>query len=274
MTDNFILNIESTLENIRNKCPVIHNITNYVTVNDCANITIAIGASPIMSDDIDEVSEIVSLSSALVLNIGTLNKRTIQSMILAGKTANEKNIPIILDPVGAGASQLRNNTAKELVETLKIAVIRGNLSEISFLAGLGYSTKGVDVSKDDIENSDAAFVSKSVSKKYNCVSVITGETDYISYNDKIVCLKNGHRMLSSVTGTGCMTTSLIGAFCGANSDYFISAIAGTASMGIAGEISYAENSGKGTGSFHIGIIDAVSRLNGNILSKRVKINEI
>ena len=150
MENEIVIKIGNLLNEVRNKKPLVHNITNYVTVNDCANILLAIGASPIMADDIKEAADITKISSALVINIGTLNERTIESMIASGKKANELNIPVIFDPVGAGASEFRNETTKKILEEVKISVLRGNMSEIKFISGLESSTKGVDASESDI----------------------------------------------------------------------------------------------------------------------------
>ena len=177
----------SLLDVIREKNPLIHNITNYVTVNDCANAILAIGGSPVMADDINEVEDIVSLSSALIINIGTLNQRTIDSMIKAGKKANELKKPVVLDPVGAGASTLRNNAVKEILSQVKIDVLRGNLSEISFIAGLRASTRGVDSAVED-EKNNPVDVGKIVAKKYSCIVGITGKEDIIT--DGVNVVKN------------------------------------------------------------------------------------
>ena len=261
------------LKEIRVKTPLIHNITNYVTVNDCANAILAIGASPIMADDIGEVEEIVSISSALVINIGTLNQQTITSMIAAGKKANELHIPIVLDPVGAGASSLRNKTTQEILSQVKIDVIRGNLSEISFVAGLKSSTKGVDVSKED-EKNDAVDIAKLAANKYSCVIGITGEVDVISDGIRVAKISNGNKLLSKVTGTGCMTSSLVGSFCGVAKDHYTAAVVGIAAMGIAGEVAFLKAGAAGTGSFHIGIIDALSNMDSILFKERAKIDEI
>lgn len=261
------------LYEVREKNPLIHNITNYVTVNDCANAVLAIGASPIMADDVAEVEEIVSISSALVINIGTLNQRTIASMIMAGKKANELNIPVVLDPVGAGASALRNKTTQEILSNVKIDVIRGNLSEISFIAGLKASTKGVDAAKID-EKNDALDIAKLVANKYSCVIGITGKVDIISDGIRVAKVANGHEILSKVTGTGCMTSALVGSFCGVTNDYYTATVVGIASMGISGEIAFEIAGVRGAGSFHISIIDALSNMNGIYFSERAKIDEI
>ncbi len=260
------------LREVRIKNPLIHNITNYVTVNDCANAILAIGASPIMADDVAEVEEIVSISSALVINIGTLNQRTITSMIIAGKKANELHVPVVLDPVGAGASSLRNKTTQEILSEVKIDIIRGNLSEISFVAGLSASTKGVDTSKAD-ERNDAEAIAKSVANKYSCVVGITGQVDVISDGIRVAKVANGHKLLSKVTGTGCMTSALVGSFCGITKDYYTATVTGITAMGIAGEISFIKTREMGTGSFHIGIIDTLSNMNSTYFVERAKIDE-
>ncbi|WMM23405.1 hydroxyethylthiazole kinase [Tissierella sp. MB52-C2] len=260
------------LHEIRIKSPLIHNITNYVTVNDCANAILAMGASPIMADDVAEVEEIVSISSALVINIGTLNQRTVASMIRAGIKANELHIPVVLDPVGAGASSLRNKTTYKILSEVKIDVIRGNLSEISFVAGLSVSTKGVDTSKAD-EKNDAEAIAKSVANKYSCVVGITGEVDIVSDGIRVTRIANGHKMLSKVTGTGCMTSALVGSFCGITKDYYTATVIGITLMGIAGDISFVKTREMGTGSFHIGIIDALSNMNSTYFLERAKIDE-
>ncbi len=266
--------ITSLITEVRNKKPLIHNITNYVTVNDCANVILAIGASPIMADDINEAGDITSISSALVINIGTLNKRTVESMILSGKKANEKGIPVIFDPVGAGASKLRNEVTKTILDEVKISVLRGNLSEIAYIAGLNATTKGVDASEADIESNDSTAVAKKAAVKLGCIVALTGAIDVISDGKNLVTISNGHKMLSDVTGTGCMTTALVGSFCGAERDYFKAAVAGVAVMGIAGELAYEAAGHKGTGSYHIAIIDSISKMDENIFGEKARINEI
>ncbi|WP_129598094.1 hydroxyethylthiazole kinase [Anaerophilus nitritogenes] len=258
---------------IRKKTPLIHNITNYVTVNDCANAILAIGASPIMADDASEVEEIVSIASALVINIGTLNERTIESMIIAGKKANKLHIPVIVDPVGAGASSLRNKTTREILSQVKIDVLRGNLSEISFVAGLSVSTKGVDTAKEDQKN-DATDIAKIVADKLSCVVGITGEVDTISDGVRVAKIANGNKLMTQVTGTGCMTSAIVGSFCGITTDYYTATVTGITAMGISGDIAFEKTGAVGTGSFHIGIIDALSNMNSDCFSERAKIDEI
>lgn len=276
MSSEIAIKVGSLLEEVRNKKPLVHNITNYVTVNDCANILLAMGASPIMADDINEATDITKISSALVINIGTLNERTVESMIASGKKANELNIPVVFDPVGAGASEFRNSTTKRIIEQVKISVLRGNMSEIKFVSGLGSTTKGVDASESDMKsiNEEGINVAKNLANKLNCTVAITGVTDIVSDGKSTAILENGTKMLANVTGTGCMTSALVGGFCGAASDYFIAAISGIISMGIAGEIAFEKTGQIGVGSFRVAIIDAISNLNSEVFRNMAKIQEI
>ncbi len=257
---------------VRAEVPLVHCMTNYVTVNDVANALLAIGASPIMSDDCHDVEDIVSISKALVINIGTLNERTIASMVLAGKKANAMNIPVIFDPVGAGASAYRNETTKKIMEEVRITVLRGNLSEVSYVAGLEVSTKGVDSAEEDADK-DAVAVARSVAKKFGLTAAITGPVDTISDGKKVVQVKNGHPMLSKVTGTGCMTSALVGAFVAVGDDPVYAAAAAIAATGMAGEISFKKAGSIGTGSFHMGIIDAYSQMCENTYIEMGKLEE-
>ncbi len=264
------------IEEVRAKSPLVHHITNYVTVNDCANVTLGIGASPIMADAIGEAADIAAISSAVVLNMGTLNERTIPSMIAAGKSANEKGIPVIIDPVGAGASQLRNETIAEQLREIKPTVVRGNISEIRFLAGLAAETKGVDAAESDMLDSDEALaVAKDLAVKLGCVVAITAAVDVVSDGERTVLISNGHEKLSGLTGTGCMCSSLIGSYCGANPELPMeSTVAALLSMGIAGEIAFEAAGGLGNGSFRVSLHDAISRMDTVTLTSRAKIQEL
>ncbi len=266
------------IDTVREKKPLVHHITNYVTVNDCANITLAIGAAPVMADDIDEVAEIVSIASSLVINIGTLNKRTIESMVAAGKKANERGTPVILDPVGAGASVLRTETAARLIQEVKFAVIRGNVSEIKTLSKGTGSTRGVDANESDA-NADnyldyTAQLAIDFAKKTGSVIAVTGVIDVISDGVKTYFIKNGHPMMAGVTGTGCMCTSLVGSCCGATEDHTEAAVSAVAAMGLAGEKAFkrVQEAGLGSGSFRSFIIDETSLLTGDMLQQGGKIN--
>lgn len=277
MVNEIKLEVVNLLKKLKEKKPLVHNITNYVTVNDCANILLAIGASPIMADDFREAADITSISSALVINIGTLNERTIESMISSGKKANELNIPVVFDPVGAGASAFRNETTKKILDEVKISVLRGNMSEIKFIAGLDSETKGVDASESDMQggNEKGIRAAEDLARKFGCVVAITGATDIVSDGEKTVILENGTKMLSKVTGTGCMTTALVGGFLGAcesSDEYFIAAVSGILSMSICGEIAEEKAGSIGIGSFHVAIMDAISNLNEEEILSMAKVN--
>lgn len=264
------------LENVRKICPLIHNITNYVTVNDCANILLACGGSPIMSDDIGEVEEITALCSGLNINIGTLNSRTIPSMLAAGKKANTLGHPVVLDPVGAGASKLRTDTALKLLEEVKFSVIRGNISEIKTLAAGSGTTKGVDadsadrVTEENLERV-CAFV-KAFAAETGAVIAVTGAIDIVADSSTAYCIFNGHPMMSSVTGTGCQLSALTAAYVAANQENVLeAAAAAVCAMGVCGEIAYERLEPRdGNSSYRNYIIDAVYNLDGETLESRAK----
>lgn len=273
--DQLTAQIGRTLNEVRHNRPLIHHITNYVTANDCANAVLGIGASPIMADDFEEVEVVTAVSAALVLNIGTLNRRTVESMFAAAKKANAFNIPVILDPVGIYASELRNRTTARLLEEIKVSVLRGNISEIGFVAGLGAMARGVDASAADLLGGpeDGRTIAEGVAKKYGCVTAITGATDIVSDGGRTVFIENGTKLLSAVTGTGCMCTSLVGAFCGVASDPLIAAAGGVLSMGVAGELAAERAGNQANGRFHMAILDEISRLSAETLAGRAKMHE-
>lgn len=275
MSNKIIKSICELLNDVKDKKPLVHSITNYVTANDCANVILAIGGSPTMADYSKEVEGITEIASAVVLNMGIINDDMVNAMIASGKKANELGIPVIFDPVGAGVAAYRNEVSRKILSQIKIDVLRGNISEVKFIGGLESNNKGVDASESDmnIGIEDEIKIAKDIARKLNCTVAITGATDIISNGERTAVLNNGTKMLANVTGTGCMTTALTGAFCGGGSDYFIAAIAGVISMGIAGEISEEMNGKIGLGSFHIGIIDAISNLDSKTIESKVKIEE-
>ena len=264
------------LENVRSNCPLIHNITNYVTVNDCANIVIACGAAPIMADDKDEAAEISSICSGLNINIGTLNSRTIASMLIAGKRANELDHPVVLDPVGAGASKLRTDTAMQLLDEVKFSVIRGNISEIKTLASGSGTTKGVDADVADKvteENlHDVVAFAKAFAKKTGAVIAITGAIDIVADSNTAYCIRNGHPMMSSITGTGCQLSAMTAAFVTANPDHPLqAAAAAVAAMGYAGEVAHSRlTKMDGNATYRNYIIDAIYHMTPEMLGKGAK----
>lgn len=267
------------IKNVKSNTPLVHNITNYVTVNDCANILLACGGSPIMADDIEEVEEITSISNALVINIGTLNSRTVESMLKAGKKANALNIPVILDPVGAGASKLRTDTTFRLLDEVKFTVIRGNMSEIKTVGNANTSgTRGVDASVSDSiteENIDEAVkYINSLSEKLSAVVAVTGAIDIVADGKKIYVIRNGHQFMSKISGTGCMLTSIIGAYCGANNDSIVEATAAAVcAMGLSGELAYEKmkKNDDGTSLLRSYLIDFMSKIDAEILKEGAKI---
>lgn len=260
------------LGRLKEKKPLVHSITNYVTANDCANALLAIGASPIMADDPEEAGEIASSASSLVLNMGTPSGRKLEAMIEAGKSANEKGIPVILDPVGAGASRLRQDMALRITREIKISILRGNLSEISWVAGLHSREKGVDVSETD-RRIDKEQAAKAASQRLGCITAVTGTEDVVTDGRSVIYIRNGHPALSKVTGTGCMTSALIGAFAGVGEDFFAAAAAGVGTMGIAGEIAFEKAGSLGYGSFHMALLDAVGSLDEKTIRERAKFEE-
>lgn len=259
--------------NVRNSCPLVHNITNYVTVNDVANAILACGASPIMSDDADEVEDITSICGGLNINIGTLNKNTISSMFLAGKKANSLGHKVLLDPVGAGASKLRTQTALNLMKELKLDVIRGNISEIKTLAFGSGTTKGVDADVQDAVNDSnleksVEFV-KNFSKNAKCVAAVTGAIDLVSDGEKCYIIRNGKAEMGKITGTGCQLSGIMTAFIVANPENILEAAAASVcAMGLAGEIAW-KNMQKddGNSTYRNRIIDSIYNMTGEQLEK-------
>lgn len=273
--------LEGMMTTVREKTPLVHNITNYVTVNDCANIILATGGAPLMADDAKEVEEIVAISSALYLNIGTLNTRTVASMLLAGKKANALGKPVILDPVGVGASALRNETACQLLETINFAVIKGNSSEIRALYNNTKTTGGVDVQEEDIITDDtldsAIAFSKKAALKFNSVVAMTGTIDIITDGKKVVLCRNGHSLMAQITGTGCMLGSMIATYCGGQPDKaFEGATHAIVHMGIAGENAAAKvlERKEGTGHFRLYLLDAVGLMSEEQLKEGAHIEYI
>ena len=249
--------------NVRTKSPLVHNITNYVTVNDCANMVLACGASPIMADDAAEPEDITTICGGLNINIGTLNSRTITSMLLAGKKANQLGHPVVLDPVGAGASRLRTDTAFRLLRDVKFTVIRGNISELKTLASGAGHTMGVDADvaeKVTEENLDSAVAfAKAFAAQTGAVIAITGAIDIVADAEKAYCIRNGNAMMSSITGTGCQLSALTAAFVTANPGHPLeAAAAAVCAIGLAGETAHKRLTPlDGNSTYRNYIIDAI-----------------
>ncbi|MBN1222761.1 MAG: hydroxyethylthiazole kinase [Candidatus Aminicenantes bacterium] len=258
-----------SLNRLREKKPLIHNITNFVVMNYTANALLACGASPVMAHAPEEVEEMVSFAGALVLNIGTLTPYWIDSMLKAGKRANRLNVPVILDPVGAGATRLRTDSAKRLIDELSIRVVRGNASEVLSLAREGSRTKGVDSIHSVDDAADAALT---LSKELETTLAITGAVDLITDGSTIHRVANGHELMGYVTGTGCTATVVIGAFLAVDEDPLRATSCALAYFGLAGETAAGRT--KTPGSFQIGLLDALFSIDGKQLEEGAKIIKI
>ena len=264
------------LENVRKSVPLVHNITNYVTVNDVANVLLACGGSPIMSDEAEDVEDITSVCGGLNINIGTLHKTSIEGMFRAGRKANELGHPVLLDPVGAGASALRTNTALDLMKELNLAVIRGNISEIKTLALGSGTTKGVDADVADAVTEESldeavAFVKK-FAEETGTIIAVTGAIDLVSDGRKCYVIRNGRPEMGKITGTGCQLSGMMTAYVTANPDHPLEAAAAAVCvMGLAGEIGWSRmQEGDGNATYRNRIIDAIYNMTGEELEKGAK----
>jgi hydroxyethylthiazole kinase len=255
------------LKNLREKKPLIHNITNFVVMNYTANALLACGASPVMAHASEEVEEMVSFAGTLVLNIGTLTPYWVDSMLKAGKRANELNIPVILDPVGSGATKLRTESAKRLIDEISIKVVRGNASEVLSLAHEGSKTKGVDSIHTVDEAADAALT---LSKELNTTLAITGKVDLITDGERIYRVSNGHALMGYCTGTGCTATVIIGAFLAVDPDSVTATTTALAYFGLVGEKAAAKS--RAPGSFQIAMLDALYTMDEKQLEQGAKIH--
>ena len=268
--------LKDCLENVKKSAPLVHNITNYVTVNDVANILLACGGSPIMSDEPDDVEDITSICGGLNINIGTLNHRTISAMFTAGKKANTMGHIVLLDPVGAGASTLRTNTAADLMKAVRFDVIRGNISEIKALAQGSATTKGVDADVADAvteENlTQAAAFAKSFAAQTQSIIAVTGAIDLVADKDKCFVIRNGRPEMGKITGTGCQLSGLMTAYLTANTKNRLeAAAAAVCAMGLAGEIGWSYmQKGDGNSTYRNRIIDAICNMTGEQLEKGAK----
>jgi hydroxyethylthiazole kinase len=240
---------------VREKRPLVHHITNYVTVNDCANITLCAGGAPVMADAAEEVEEMAAVASALVLNIGTLNKVQVGSMVLAGRMANDRKIPIVLDPVGAGATQYRTKTVRRLMEELDITILKGNAGEIGVLAGAEGKVRGVD---SHGLAGDPQTIARDFAEDEGLTVVVSGATDIVTDGKHTLLVDNGHPMMGSISGTGCMAASVTGTFAAESKDMVLASAAALAAFGIAGERAAA--CARGPFSFRTALFDELAAL--------------
>ena len=258
----------TTLRQIRERKPLVHQITNYLVMNETANATLALGALPVMAHAREEVEEMVGLAGALVLNIGTLSPHWVEAMIMAGKAANATRTPVVLDPVGAGATSFRTDTAKRLLSDVDVTVLRANQGEIATLVGVAAEVRGVEsISAGD----DAGELARAAARNLGLVASVTGAVDHVSDGERVLAVANGHELMGAVTGTGCMASALTGCFLAAKpSEPLEAAAEALAAFGVAGE--EAARDAKGPGSFHVNLYDALAALDPATLDGRAKIS--
>ena len=255
-----------TLRELRERRPLVHQITNYVVMNETANATLALGALPVMAHAPQEVEEMAALAGALVLNIGTLSEHWVEAMILAGKATSA---PIVLDPVGAGATRYRTETARRLLSELDVAVVRGNAAEIAILAGREAEIRGVE----SIGANDApGEIARQAAKALGTIAAVTGPIDYVSDGERLIAIANGHELMGTVSGTGCMATAITGAFLATKPHAPLEAAAeALVAFGVAGEDAAGE--AKGPGTFHAALYDALYNLDPATLDSRARVTE-
>jgi hydroxyethylthiazole kinase len=265
-----MISVGTTLAAIRERKPLVHNITNYVVMNETANATLALGALPVMAHASEEVEEMARLASALVLNIGTLSPHWIEAMLLAGAAATEQRTPIVLDPVGAGATEFRTLTAHRLLDAVGVTVLRGNAGEVATLVGAHAEVRGVESIVAGLEPGELA---RTAAQRLGVVASVTGPVDHVSDGERVLAVANGHELLSTVTGTGCMSSALTGCFLAAKPNAPVEAAAeALAAFGVAAEDAAAGADGPGT--FHARLYDGLYALDPGTLDERVRIEEL
>jgi hydroxyethylthiazole kinase len=257
----------TTLRMVREGKPLVHQITNYVVMNETANVTLALSALPVMAHAREEVEEMVALAGALVLNIGTLSPHWVDAMLAAGKAANARGVPVVLDPVGAGATSYRTDTARRILDEVKVAVLRGNQGEVATLVGVEAEVRGVE----SIEvGGDPADLARTAARSLGVVASVTGLVDHVSDGAGVLSIANGHELLTTVTGTGCMSSAITGCFLAVKREAPLEAAAeALAAFGVAAE--NAARDARGPGSFHVGLYDALAALEPETLDTQAKI---
>ena len=261
-----ILDAAEVLERVRRDKPLVCHLTNFVTIYDCANIVKVFGASPVMAHAREEVADMAKIASSLVLNIGTLTTEFVDAMLLAGISANEKKIPVVLDVCGAGATRFRDEKCQEILDAVEVSIIKGNSSEVARIAGEDVKTRGVDAA--DIE-SNLLGVAHSLAGERGCTVVITGKDDIVADMKRAIWVHNGHPMMANVVGTGCMATSVIGAFAAVETDHVVASVSGLICYEVAAEI--AALVAAGPGSFKENLYDAVYNLDSETIRRMQKI---
>jgi hydroxyethylthiazole kinase len=273
----------AALARLRQQQPLIHHITNQVVMNDTANATLCLGGLPVMAHAAEEVAEMVDQAGALLLNVGTLTAEQVESMYLAGRRANERGIPVVLDPVGAGATRFRTETSLALLDELQIAVLRGNLGEIAALAGQEGMVRGVE---SVAAGTDAQALAGELARRWRTVLAITGARDIVSDGGRTLGVDNGHPWLSTVTGTGCMATTAVAAFVAIEPDHLLAAAAALACYGLAAEMAAAQGAAGadtrrskapgafGPGSFKVALLDRLYHLSADDLAAGARIVDL
>ncbi|OLE00021.1 MAG: hydroxyethylthiazole kinase [Actinobacteria bacterium 13_1_20CM_4_69_9] len=257
-----------TLRVLRDRKPLVHQITNYVVMNETANATLALGALPVMAHALEEVEEMVGLAGALVLNIGTLSPRWVDAMIAAGKAANAGGIPVVLDPVGAGATRYRTETTRRILSEVGVTVLRGNQGEVATLVGADAEVRGVESIG---AAGDGADLARTAARSLALIASVTGVVDHVSDGTRVLAVANGHELLATVTGTGCMSSAVTGCFLAAKHDESLEAAAeALAAFGVAAED--AARDAKGPGTFHANLYDALAALDPETLDGRARIS--
>ncbi len=260
----------ATLRTIRERKPLVHQITNYVVMNETANATLALGALPVMAHAVEEVEEMAGIASALVLNIGTLSERWIDAMLLAGRAATARKIPIVLDPVGAGATVYRTATARQLLDAVGVTVLRGNAGEVATLVGAKAEVRGVESMAAGVEPAELA---REAARRLGVIASVTGPVDHVSDGERVLAVANGHELLAAVTGTGCMSSALTGCFLAGKPEQPLEAAAeALAAFGVAAED--AATQAEGPGTFHVYLYDALYALDPDTLDARMRITEL
>jgi hydroxyethylthiazole kinase len=267
MSTNWTDQIIDRLSELRTRHPLIHNITNYVAMNSTANALLALGASPVMAHAEEEVEEMTALAGALVLNLGTLSEHWIAAMFKAAHQARQQQVPVLLDPVGAGATSLRTDTARRLLSETKLSVVRGNASEILALAGGNARGRGVDA-LHTVEQARAAGTE--IAQRFGLVVAITGPEDFITDGNRVARVGNGHALMGRVTGTGCAATAIMGAFCAVESDAFAAAVEALVVFGIAGELAARGN--PRPGSYQVRLLDALDEVNAGHVRRMARLD--
>jgi hydroxyethylthiazole kinase len=268
-TTEFQLSTGADLTAIRERKPLVHQITNYVVMNETANATLALGALPVMAHAREEVEEMAALAAALVLNIGTLDPAWVESMVAAGHAARRAGVPIVLDPVGAGATAYRTETARRLALELEPDVVRGNAAEIATLAGRSAEIRGVE----SLGSADSpADVARAAARELGSVITVTGAVDHVSDGEHVLAVANGHPLLATITGSGCMSTAVTGCFLAVAADPLAAAVEALVAFGVAGEAAAA--AARGPGSFHVALYDALHQLDSTSLDAVARVQAL